>query len=218
MFETNDDILNFLKLHSNEFGGFHMETMLHTINSVEYIINNNIEGDFIEIGVYKGIMIIAILAKLLQLKITTKKIHLYDTFSGMTEPSNKDINPYNVYAKDIMHEIRCYSTLEDVKKNIDMLSYPKENIQFHVGDIRKCNISEIPEKIAFLRLDTDFYDSTLFELENFEPNVLKGGVVTLDDYNWWKGCTDASNDYFKTITYPIQLHTLNPHGAWWIKG
>jgi len=216
-FETNEDILKFLREHKDLLGEFHYEAMMQTLDSVEHIIQNKIDGDLIEIGVYKGVMIVAMIAKLLQYGITDKVIHLYDTFSGMTEPSDIDIDPSNISAYSKMNEILCKSPLEEVTNNINLLPYPKDNIIYHVGDIRKCDLQTIPKEIAFLRLDTDFYDSTLFELRYFEPNVVNNGVITLDDYNWWNGCTQATNEYLETIAYKVNKNYLHPHGLWWQK-
>lgn len=216
-FKTDEDILLFLRKNNENFGDFHTEAIMQTLNAVDDIIKSEIKGDLIEIGVYKGIMIIAMIAKLLQYRITDRIIHLYDTFEGMTDPSDIDIDPSNISAKYKIDQILCKSTLEEVKNNISILSYPQNNIIYHIGDIRKTDKTLIPNKIAFLRLDTDFYDSTLFELQNFEQYVVNNGYVTLDDYNWWNGCTQATNEYLSTINYDINKNLMKPHGMWWKK-
>lgn len=217
IFKTDKDILKFLVDNKENFGEFHLEAVTQTLNAVDHIVKNNVEGCLIEIGVYKGIMVIAMIAKLLQLNVLDREIHLYDTFSGMTEPSDIDIDPSNVSASNKFDKILCYCTLDDVKTNISMMSYPSDKIIYHKGDIRKCDISLIPSKISFLRLDTDFYDSTKFELNFFEPNVVNNGIITLDDYNWWVGCTKATDEYIEQLHYKVMKHTMKPHGMWWIK-
>ncbi len=54
----------------------------------------------------------------------------------------------------------------------------------------------VPQKISLLRLDTDFYDSTLCELQVLWPRLVKGGILILDDYGHWDGARRAVDEYF----------------------
>ena len=58
------------------------------------------------------------------------------------------------------------------------------------------NIKKLPKKISILRLDTDFYESTKIELEVLFPRLVKGGVLIIDDYGFWKGAKKAVDEYF----------------------
>jgi len=212
MFYTDNDIHNFLKKNRNTCGDFHHEVLQQVLDAVAHVTYNNIKGDFIEIGVYKGIMIMAMCAKLLQLGVSDRIIHLYDTFEGMSDPSIKDIQCHSGCKPD-MNLVKCFFPLDRVKYNIELVGYPSKNIYYHVGDICKTHVEEIPKRIAFLRLDTDWYESTKFELEYFAPNVENNGIITQDDYNWWKGATDAVNEYLSTYTRVSNY--MNPNGIWW---
>jgi len=88
-------------------------------NSLNYILKNNIDGDFVECGVWKGGNIIGIM-KFLEYYKKTDNIWLYDTFSGMVEPHSNDIDLYEKNAIDIINEplIKAFCSLEDVKKKI----------------------------------------------------------------------------------------------------
>mgnify|MGYP001329190707 FL=1 len=55
--------------------------------------------------------------------------------------------------------------------------------------------NKIPD-IAILRLDTDFYSSTITELKFLYPKLVKGGVLIIDDYGVWNGATKATHEYF----------------------
>ena len=191
------------------------ERQIQTLKSIEHIINNNIEGDIIEIGVWRGGIVMIMLKKLLQLGITNRTIHLYDTFTGMTEASDKDIDPYGNFASNIMHDVKCYASFTDVYDNILSVGYPMNNIKFHKGDIRNTNLSNIPSNIALLRLDNDFYQLYKFELPVFEPSVSKNGVITIDDYGYWSGCRLAIDEYIfgKNIT----LLPIDGNGVYWFK-
>jgi glycosyltransferase involved in cell wall biosynthesis len=184
---------------------------LQTLESVEHVIKNNIPGDFVEIGVWRGGSVMLMLYKLLELGVTDRIIHLYDTFTGMTEPSENDIDCCGRKAEEIFDSVKCESGgIEEVKKNIGQVGYPMENIKFHEGDIRQ--VSFIPDTIAILRLDNDWYDLYKFELPLFEPKVSPGGVITIDDYNYWSGCKKAVDDYL--INKNVKLTNVG-FGAYW---
>ena len=133
---------------------------------------------------------------LIKLKVNNTKFYLFDTFDGMSEPSNfdrdysknkgKDLLQYNT--KDKNNKIWCYSPIAEVKKYIFKTKYPKKNIKFIKGKVEATLKSYAPKKIALLRLDTDWYQSTKYELEILFPRLVKGGVLIIDDYGYWKGC------------------------------
>lgn len=166
---NDQDIINFV----SPFTSVSQERILNVLNLIDKVHKNNIPGDFIEIGVWKGGLIMAMALKCIQLGID-RKIHAYDTFEGMTNPTYDDVDMNNQHAINIFEKVKCVSLLEETKANINKANY--SNIEYHVGDILKTDVKVIPGKIALLRLDTDWYESTKFELENFEKNVVKKGL------------------------------------------
>jgi elongation factor P hydroxylase len=56
--------------------------------------------------------------------------------------------------------------------------------------------AQAPESIALLRLDTDWYKSTLHELEHLYPRLVRGGVLLIDDFGYWQGARQATEEYF----------------------
>jgi len=194
-----------------------VERQINVIRSIEHIINNNIDGDIIEIGVFKGGIIMIMLYKLMQLGYTNKKVHLYDTFSGMTESSEKDINPQGILADWNNPGIKCYASYEDVYRNVTSTGYPLENIIFHIGDIRNVKYTDIPSSISLLRLDNDWYELYKFELPIFEPLVIKNGVVIIDDYGFWSGCKEAIDDYINNVNYTPNIIKIDDCGIYWFK-
>jgi hypothetical protein len=166
--------------------------------------NNNIGGDFVECGVWKGgnILLFKLLNDYYNLN---RKIFAYDTFDGMTEPEDIDIDNSKVSANKLLStqkkdknlkNIHCFASLETVKKNI--LQYTNlKNINFIVGPVEKTlKVEKLPKKISILRLDTDWYASTKFELEILYPRLVNGGVLILDDYGHWQGARKAVDDFF----------------------
>ena len=86
--------------------------------------------------------------------------------------------------------------LEDVKKNMHLTGYPKENMVFVKGDVLKTIPKIIPNKISLLRLDTDWYKSTKHNLINLYPLLSMNGIVILDDYGVIIGTRKATDEYF----------------------
>lgn len=192
-----------------------LERVIANIESVDHIINNNINGDIVEIGVYKGGSILSMILRLEEKNILDRVFHLYDTFEGMTESSEFDVDLYNAKAKDSMAQYLCKCDLNSVINNINSnTEYPKDLIKYHVGDILETKF--IPDKIAILRLDTDWYESTKFELDNFFDKVSIGGIVIVDDYGHWSGCKKAVDEFL--LCHPeIQIEKIDYTGIKFIK-
>ena len=201
--EIKDDDLDFLK-KINSYTMCAPANHWAIIQSINFIKENNIEGDLVECGVYKGgnIILFDYMSKKYKLN---KKIYAYDTFEGMSEPSDIDVDLKNKpaqetktnYAKNKI--IWCYASLDEVKNNVRKFNPDYENnFQFIKGDVLKTLKDEknLPEKISLLRLDTDFYDSTMEELKTLYPRLVKNGVLIIDDYGHWKGAKKAVDEYF----------------------
>jgi O-methyltransferase len=192
-----------------------LERVIANVESVDHIINNNIDGDIVEIGVYKGGSMLSMILRLEEIGVLDKTLHLYDTFEGMTESSDFDIDLNNVKAKDAIDQYLCKCDLKSVTHNINSnTKYPKDLIKYHVGDILQTKF--IPDKISILRLDTDWYESTKFELDNFYNNVSIGGVVIIDDYGHWGGCKKAVDEFL--LVHPeIKIEKIDYTGIKFFK-
>jgi len=93
--DFEDDEFRQLYALCKEYSMTSVEDMYSLYNSVKYILDHNIEGDFVECGVWKGGSAMLI-AKYLEMRdVKTRKIYLYDTFSGMTEPGKFDVDLWN---------------------------------------------------------------------------------------------------------------------------
>ncbi len=193
-----------------------LDSLYYTYRSVRYVIENNIPGDFVECGVWKGGNTMMVAMALMKLKNTERKIYLYDTFEGMSEPTKKDINYRNEDAeiewKDSIkkdHNEWCYSPLEEVKNNLYSTGYPKDKIIFVKGKVEDTIPETIPEKISILRLDTDWYESTYHELVHLYPLLSKNGFLIIDDYGYWQGAREAVEQYFKENNVKIFMNRLD---------
>lgn len=162
---------------------------------LENIRLNNIEGDFVECGVFKGGNILGMMQYCKYYNLS-KTIWLYDTFNGMTQPEDIDIDHQNIKANDQFNQVICRATLQEVKANLSMCDY--SNIKYIIGDVCQTllSVNNIPNQISLLRLDTDWYASTKCELEILFPKLTINGSLIIDDYGHWQGCKKAVDEYF----------------------
>lgn len=194
------------------------ERMYELIQSVRYIIKNNILGSFVECGVWKGGSAMIIAKTLLDLGISDKEIYLYDTFAGMVEPSKDDFNIVrNMSASKIFEEMKIDEkttswsniSLNQVQKAVYQTGYPKEKFHFIKGKVEDTIPQHSPEQISLLRLDTDFYESTKHELTHLFPLLSKCGILIIDDYGHYSGSKKAVDEYITENSIPIRLNRID---------
>jgi O-methyltransferase len=189
------------------------------LNAIQYISENHIEGDFCECGVWRGGSSMAAALKL-KAAGNLRRLWLYDTFSGMSEPSIYDkcrtpaVQVYREWKKhqhgDALNEW-CFASLDEVRRNIKSTGYPMDLVRFVVGKVEETLSvpSNIPETIALLRLDTDWYESTKAELEALYEKLSPGGVLILDDYGHWEGVRRAVDEFFASRPHKILLDRID---------
>lgn len=174
-------------------------------NAVKYIVRANVPGNILEARVWKGGSAMLVALTLIELGNTDRQIWLFDTFEGMTEPQDDDVNLHGKSARDCLTEDRSKSSdsvvwaisgLDEVKQNLKSTHYPEENIHFIRGDITHTASATKTGPLALLRLDTDWYASTRSELENFWPRLIKNGVLIIDHYVHWQGAKKAVDEFF----------------------
>lgn len=197
-----------------------IERMYSMYKATEYIINNNILGDIVECGVWKGGSMMISALTLLKMNDSNRILYLYDTYEGMNKPTEKDIRIYdnkpalNIWKKSQEKDFNRwdYAPLDEVKTNLYSIKYPKDNIKFIRGKVEHTIPNIIPEKISILRLDTDLYESTYHELIHLYPRLSLNGVIIIDDYGYWKGQKEATDKYFKENNIKILLNRIDEQG------
>jgi O-methyltransferase len=127
--------------------------------AVAHIGQHAIKGDFVECGVWRGGSMMAAALTLMHYQDANRRLYLYDTFQGMTEPTDIDVEARSGKpAKELMKNPRWpVSPLEDVKRNMALTGYPSQLVHYVVGKVEDTIPSSAPDEIALLRLDTDWY-------------------------------------------------------------
>ncbi len=165
----------------------------------ERIKNDNIKGDFAELGVYRGNS-----ARVLHLMAPERNLHLFDTFGGFPE---KDLEPETGEAAGYTPKNFADCSIEGVKELIK----GNENIVIHKGYFPDSAKNVKNTKFAFVNIDVDLYNPTKTGLEFFYPRLSPGGVVLIHDYNHkWPGLMKAVDEFAKTIPeVPVLLPDRN---------
>lgn len=201
------------------------ERIASLVNAVNYLVKNNIAGDFVECGVWRGGSTMAAIDTLINAKDTSREIYLYDTFEGMSEPTEADKVFTGTTADELMNttekedptSVWCYSALEEVQQNVGTLKYPSEKVHYVKGKVEDTIPGTMPGKIALLRLDTDWYESTAHELKYLYPLLVQGGVIIIDDYGHWEGARKAVDEYIENEKLRLLLNRIDYTGRIGIK-
>jgi O-methyltransferase len=167
--------------------------------AVRHIEANNVSGAFVECGVYRGGSSMAAAMSFTK----PRDLYLYDTFEGMSAPSTNDWHVGSkrsaadlLSANDKSARVWCYSSLEEVRSNMNKTGYPHDLVHCIQGRVEETIPRSAPDEIALLRLDTDWYESTKHELEHLYPRLSPGGILIIDDYGCWAGARKAVDEYF----------------------
>ena len=181
------------------------ERLWTTLMACKHAIERNIDGDFVECGVWRGGNSL-VAAELFKLYGVPKKVWLFDTFAGMTAPTGADVSAVDgkaaqgQFARDQRdtHNDWCYASLGDVRNSFAKKGFTSDSVKFIEGDVcaTLVNPTNLPDKICVLRLDTDWYESTKKELEILYPKLTTGGTLIIDDYGYWAGSKKATDEYF----------------------
>ncbi|CAN5525847.1 hypothetical protein BH18ACT8_BH18ACT8_10800 [soil metagenome] len=179
--------------------------------ATRYLAKHDIPGDFVECGVWRGGSMQAVALTLLEVGVKDRDLHLFDTFEGMPPPTEKDVRHDGIPAAHLLETqdqssaVWAVATLDDVQAGMADIEYPAERIHFHQGLVEHTIPDQAPERIAMLRLDTDWYESTRHELEHLYSRLSPGGVLIIDDYGHWEGSRRAVEEFLTHTGAPLLL-------------
>lgn len=187
------------KLFLKTFNKFKDYTM---IPEDEYIRNlqlakqvDDLEGVVVECGVWRGGMIAGI-AFILDSK---KKYYLFDSFEGLPPAKPNDgigATKWQSETDSPVYFDNCKAEITFAQTAMKMALNSMDDVHIVKGWFSETLVDKnFNEKISLLRLDGDWYDSTMECLEFFFPKVILGGLIIIDDYHFWEGCSKAVHDY-----------------------
>jgi O-methyltransferase len=186
---------------------------------LRYLDTRNLQGALVECGVrFGGSAAMMALAHMANVNPPQRRIHLFDSFEPMPEP--KEIDGAWAAEQSKLWKIDAKKLSPDTSRKllIDTIGYPDGMVTQHVGWFHNTvpQAAEAIGSIAMLRLDADLYESTKICLESLYSWIVPGGIVVIDDYNYFEGCKAAVDEFNRSLPQRL-LHRIDATGVYWIK-
>nr|WP_206765554.1 TylF/MycF family methyltransferase [Paenibacillus dendritiformis] len=182
--------------------------------SMKSVIQDRVEGDFIETGVWRGGACIFMRGFLKAYGITGRRVWVADSFEGLPPP---DVEKYPVDAGLELHTVDFLKvSMEEVARNFQKYDLLDSQVQFLKGWFKDTLPSAPIDKIAIARLDGDMYSSTMDSLTNLYPKVSPGGYIIIDDYAI-SNYAPAVHDFRNLHQIQDPLIQIDYYGAYWRK-
>jgi len=184
---------------------------------VQHVLAENIRGNFVECGVWRGGAAFLMAELLRHFGVTDRKVWLFDSFEGLPSPDGIDGPAAMAYAKNAASSgefQNCRASLEEVQRTATELGLKSYTI-FVKGWFDKTlarNRDRVGD-IALLRIDCDWYSSVRCCLDNLYDQVVNRGFVILDDYYTWDGCAIAVHEFLAKRTLSSRIETLPSEGC-----
>jgi hypothetical protein len=194
-----------------------VERLYALYQATRYVVSSGIEGDVVETGVWKGGSCMLVAETLLGLG-DCRRILLFDTFAGHPRPDaerdvdlwgNRAIADWERQRIDEQSSEWASVSLEQVRGNLGRTGYPAERLVFVKGMVEETLAHNLPERVALLRLDTDWYESTRVALAQLYPRLSPGGLLIVDDYGHYRGQRQAVDEYFDATGDRPLLHRID---------
>ena len=213
------------------------ERLVTLYQQVVHCERNDLAGDFVECGVWKGGSVGLMALANLKTGKSRRHIHLYDSFSEICEPDGK------VDGARAVEEVRAWSkdggvsgklvpvagfydllggpgTLEGNRELLEKkIGYDPAFLHYHKGwfqDTLPATAKQVSQ-IAILRLDGDWYASTKVCLDYLYSKVVKDGFVIIDDYGAYDGCRKAVDEFRASQKINGYLHHIDKVARYWNK-
>lgn len=183
----------------------------HLQECIENIIDKNVEGDFIETGVWRGGSTIFMRALLKVYEIKDRSVWVADSFSGMPKPKDKSDG------SDLSKFLVLNVSLEQVKSNFEKYDLLDDQVKFLKGWFKDTLPKAPIKKLSLIRLDGDLYSSTMDSLNNLYNKLSLGGYVLIDEYYDWPECKRAVDEFRKENSISDEIKKIDWSSAFWEK-
>ena len=193
----------------------------NAFNVISRVEKNKIPGVIIECGVAQGGTAAMMALSSRAFGDENRDFWFFDSYEGLPEPTAEDYQ--GAKAGDyvgVLVKGSCLGTIEQVSELLfDKLNLPKDKITLVKGWFQDTVPSHKDKvgKIAILRLDGDWYESTKIPLENFYPHISPGGCVVIDDYATCFGSKKATDEFIEENSIDTYLRPDGRGGAWFVK-
>ncbi len=192
-----------------------IKRMVNLRELIESVLADNIPGDFIETGVWRGGACIMMRALLKAHNITDRCVWVADSFAGLP-PANEELYPADV-GSDFHKNDELAVSLEEVQNNFRTYDLLDDQVKFLKGWFKDTLPSAEIDQLSLLRLDGDMYESTMDVLTALYPKLSPGGYVIIDDYHIVPACKKAVEDYCRDNGITSEIIEIDGSGVYWQK-
>lgn len=176
---------------------------------VESVLREEVPGDFVETGAWRGGTTIFFRALLKAYGVSDRSVWVADSFEGMPVSEGERDGP------DLSKSVYLKVSLDNVKSNFNRFGLLDNQVRFLKGWFCDTLPTAPIERIAVLRLDGDMYSSTMDALDNLYHKVSEGGYVIVDDYYSWDSCHQAVSDFLTNNGIQARIEQIDWSGAYW---
>jgi O-methyltransferase len=183
---------------------------------IEQIIRDDVPGDLIETGVWRGGACIFMKANLAAWGDTTRTVWLADSFEGLPKPNAAD---YPADDGDTLHQLGFIPTGQDqVRHNFERYGLLDDRVRFLVGWFKDTLPTAPIDQLSLIRLDGDMYESTIQAIEALYPKLSPGGFCIVDDYGTLDSqAGQATRDYRAANGIDEEIIQIDFTGSYWRK-
>ena len=178
-------------------------------------LDDNIAGDFIETGVWRGGCCILMRGILAANQVTDRTVYVADSFAGLPAP-NVDTFPADA-GWDLRGHEQLSVSLAQVQSNFARYGLLDDQVVFVKGWFSETLPTLAGGPFALIRLDGDLYESTYVALEALYPRLSPGGFVIIDDLKSLPPCRQAVDDYRSRVGISAPIEEVDWSGGWWRK-
>jgi O-methyltransferase len=196
-----------------------MQRLTSLQECVETVLQENVPGDLVECGVWRGGASILMRAVLAAYGDGERSVWLADSFEGVPPPDTENYEADKLPWYSIgLHKAAPILAVsqEEVRANFERYGLLDDQVRFLPGWF-KDTLQDAPiERIAVLRLDGDLYESTIQALDGLYPRLSPGGFCIIDDFNL-EYCRKAVADYRAKHGISAEIVRIDQCGVFWRK-
>ena len=182
---------------------------------VERTLNENVPGDYIETGVWRGGACIMMRGVLQAYEVRDRRVICADSFEGLPRP---DAANYPADRRDRLFAFEELAvSLEQVRGNFESYGLMDDQVVFLKGFFKDTLPHLGDARFALIRLDGDMYQSTMDALVNLYDRLSPSGFVIIDDYGVLRNCAKAVHDFLDKRNLRPDIKTIDHSGVWWQK-
>lgn len=190
-----------------------MKRLDNVQSCIEDVLAQDVRGDLIETGIWRGGATILMRGVLKAYGVTDRRVWVADSFQGLPKPAPE---AYPSDAGDAHHALKPLAVpLEEVQANFERYGLLDDQVQFLKGWFKDTLPAAPIEHLAVVRLDGDMYESTMNGLEHLYPKLSVGGYLIVDDHGAVPACRQAVEDYRRAHGILDPIVSIDWTGVYW---